>query len=277
LNYEPLTTNHKQISIFGCGWIGLPLAQLLLQNGYEVLGSTTTSEKLPLLVENGIKAFQLNFALDTIPTDFLESNVWVIAFPPKSKSTDGNWYFQAIKQIAELAKSYHPSKMILLSTTSVYPDSETTYTEEFEITESNTGNLSIFQAEQCILKSNIEQKFVLRLGGLAGANRFLARHFSGKSDLKGGNHPVNLLHQDDAIHAITHFIENEVESGIYNVCSPMHPTRKELYTLDCQRFGLPLPYFKDERESSKIISSEKIRELYTFKYADPLEFEYTFQ
>lgn len=267
--------NHKQISIFGCGWLGLPLAELLLQKGNEVSGSTTTSEKLPILAEKGIKAFQINFADNAIPTDFLQSDIWVVAFPPKSKSTDGNWYWQAIKRISELAENYRPTKMILLSTTSVYPDSCTTYTETFEMTELNTGNVSIFQAEQCVLKSTVEQKFVLRLGGLAGANRFLARHFSGKSDLKGGNHPVNLLHQDDAIHAIAHFIENEVESGIYNVCSPTHPTRMELYTLDCQRFGLPLPHFKDEIESSKIISSEKIRRFYEFKYSDPMEFEYS--
>jgi nucleoside-diphosphate-sugar epimerase len=265
---------HKQISIFGCGWLGLPLAELLLQKGYEVSGSTTTSEKLPILAEKGITAFQLNFALDEIPADFLKSDVWVIAFPPKSKSTDGNWYLQAIKQISELSKSYRPTKMILLSTTSVYPDSETTYTEEFEMTELNTGNMSIFQAEQCVLKSTVQQKYVLRLGGLAGANRFLARHFSGKSDLKGGNHPVNLLHQEDAILAITHIIENEPESGIYNVCSSKHPTRKELYTYDCQRFDKPLPHFKDETESSKIISSEKISKLYSFKYNDPKKFEY---
>ena len=265
----------NSISIFGCGWLGFPLAQLLLQKGYEVSGSTTTSEKLPILADKGINTFQINFALDTIPTDFLKSDIWVIAFPPKSKSTDGNWYWQAMKRISELAGNHRPTKMILISTTSVYPDSETTYTEEFEMTELNTGNVSIFQAEQCVLKSTVNQKFVLRLGGLAGANRFLARHFSGKSDLKGGNHPVNLLHQDDAIHAIVHFIENEIESGIYNVCSPIHPSRKELYTQDCHRFGLPLPHFKDETESSKIISSEKIRGFYTFKYIDPIDFEYS--
>lgn len=266
----------NSISIFGCGWLGLPLAELLLQKGYEVSGSTTTSEKLSILAEKEIKPFQLNFALDAIPPDFLKSDIWVIAFPPKSKSTDGNWYWQAIKRISELAESYSPTKIILLSTTSVYPDSDATYTEEFEMTELNTGNVSIFQAEQCVLKSTVKQKFVLRLGGLTGGNRFLARHFSGKSDLKGGNHPTNLLHQDDAIHAIVHFIENKVESGIYNVCSPKHPTRKELYTLDCQRFGLPLPHFKDETESSKIISSEKVRKSYTFKHVDPMQFGYGF-
>jgi len=267
--------NQKQISIFGCGWLGLPLAKLLLQKGYEVSGSTTTFEKLQILAENGIKAFQINFSKDAIPTDFLRTDVWVIAFPPKSKSTDGNWYFQAIKHISEMAENHRPTKMILLSTTSVYPDSDIIFIEEFDMTESTSGNLSIFHAEQCIRKSSIEHNYVLRLGGLAGANRFLARHFSGKSDLKGGNHPVNLLHQDDAVYAIAHFIENEIESGIYNVCSPTHPTRKELYTLDCQRFGLPLPHFKDEKESSKIISSEKIRGFFEFKYSDPKEFEYT--
>jgi UDP-N-acetyl-D-mannosaminuronate dehydrogenase len=31
----------KQISILGCGWLGLPLAKALLQKGFSVHGSKT--------------------------------------------------------------------------------------------------------------------------------------------------------------------------------------------------------------------------------------------
>jgi len=34
-----------QISILGCGWLGLPLAKAILENEFSVKGSTTSREK----------------------------------------------------------------------------------------------------------------------------------------------------------------------------------------------------------------------------------------
>ncbi|WP_321539617.1 NAD(P)-binding domain-containing protein [Flavobacterium piscinae] len=47
----------KQISILGCGWLGMPLAKHLLQKGYSIKGSTTTETKLELLQNEGITPF----------------------------------------------------------------------------------------------------------------------------------------------------------------------------------------------------------------------------
>ena len=43
-----------QVSILGCGWLGLPLAKALIGEGYTVKGSTTTPAKLNLLKEEGV-------------------------------------------------------------------------------------------------------------------------------------------------------------------------------------------------------------------------------
>ena len=47
----------RQISILGCGWLGLPLAKSLLQNGFSIKGSTTSLEKISLLESEGIATF----------------------------------------------------------------------------------------------------------------------------------------------------------------------------------------------------------------------------
>ena len=49
----------KSVSIIGCGWLGLPLAEFLVQQGFHVRGSTTRAEKLKPLEEKGIEAFQI--------------------------------------------------------------------------------------------------------------------------------------------------------------------------------------------------------------------------
>ena len=48
-----------QISILGCGWLGLPLAKSLIEKGFWVNGSTTSLEKIAVLKNEGITAFQI--------------------------------------------------------------------------------------------------------------------------------------------------------------------------------------------------------------------------
>ena len=49
--------NMKQISILGCGWLGLPLAKSLLEKGFSINGSTTSFEKISILDKAGITPF----------------------------------------------------------------------------------------------------------------------------------------------------------------------------------------------------------------------------
>ena len=52
------------ISVLGCGWLGLPLAEYLMGKGYQVKGSTTNQSKLSLLENKGITATWLDLQRD---------------------------------------------------------------------------------------------------------------------------------------------------------------------------------------------------------------------
>ena len=45
------------ISILGCGWLGVPLAKALLEKGFSVNGSTTSTEKISTLENAEISPF----------------------------------------------------------------------------------------------------------------------------------------------------------------------------------------------------------------------------
>ena len=51
----------RTIAVFGCGWLGFPLAQQLRQAGFRVKGSTTTPSKISQLTLAGIDGFLLEF------------------------------------------------------------------------------------------------------------------------------------------------------------------------------------------------------------------------
>ena len=58
LNHIDLeTVKNNKISILGCGWLGLPLAKSLVDNGYKIKGSTTTQDKYQKLVEDGVTPY----------------------------------------------------------------------------------------------------------------------------------------------------------------------------------------------------------------------------
>ena len=47
------------VGIMGCGWLGLPLAQSLIEKGFNVKGTTTSFEKLSVLTNIGIESLSL--------------------------------------------------------------------------------------------------------------------------------------------------------------------------------------------------------------------------
>ncbi|MEO0901041.1 MAG: NAD(P)-binding domain-containing protein, partial [Bacteroidota bacterium] len=57
---------NKSIGVLGCGWLGFPLAQKLVEQGYEVHGSTTSPEKLNLLQSKGIEPYRIALQADKI-------------------------------------------------------------------------------------------------------------------------------------------------------------------------------------------------------------------
>ena len=75
-----------KISILGCGWLGFPLAQKLIETGYEVKGSTTSENKIDILQSNKIEPFLIELTEDKITgaiSEFLnDSEILIIDIPP---------------------------------------------------------------------------------------------------------------------------------------------------------------------------------------------------
>jgi hypothetical protein len=65
---------------------------------------------------------------------------------------------------------------------------------------------------------------------------------------------------------------------IFNVVSPKHPIREEIYLKNCEDLGFEKPVFVEavEQIPFKIISPQKLisQTNYSFIYANPLEFKY---
>ena len=267
----------KQISILGCGWLGLPLAKALLVKGFSVKGSTTTEGKLPVLKAIGIDPFLISLSaveggLDSKSStsaidNFLNaSKILVINIPPqlRGKSYDSSIankkiFVEKIKTLIPYIEKSMIENVLFVSSTSVYGETDTMITEETIPTPDTESGKQLLEAEQLLQNNPNFKTTILRFGGLIGDDRNPTRFLAGKQNLENPETPINFIHQEDCIGIILKIIATDSWSEIYNGVSPFHPTRATYYTQKANELGLPLPQFDHSKPSNgKLVLSEKV-------------------
>lgn len=258
-----------RISLLGCGWLGYPLALDLISRGYELKGSTTSPEKLPLFKSVGIEPYLVQFdSLVETPdlSEFLNSDILIIAIPPGRRSVDGLANYRKMAQQLRKQLGTSPvSKVIFISSTSVYPESNTILNEFSEIAPETESGLVLAETEALLSELSM-QVILLRLSGLIGPNRMPGRFFAGQKNVPNGLAPVNMIHLDDAVSLINCLIDSTTAKGVYLGCSPSHPTKEDFYTLAAKVEHLVPPVFISEMIKWKIISCERTIHELNFKY-----------
>lgn len=267
----------KVVSILGCGWLGLPLARHLLGKGYAVRGSSTQQEKLESLSREGIDPYliQLSTAESTWPSSFFDADVLVVLVPPRSRTAQPGDYYTVMRRLVHHVNQHRSIQhLIYTSSTSVYPDVPGFATEQSAALPSVSAHPELVQVEMLWQTLPGKTSTILRLGGLTGGSRLLVRHFAGKKDLKGGSQPVNLVHWEDAVGVVEMALRQRWE-GVYNVCSPEHPFKRDFYTRLALEKGFALPEFLEEQEEGKTVSTEKLKEKgYAFQFKNPYDYTY---
>lgn len=237
------------ISILGCGWLGLPLAVDLIENGYEVRGSTTSPERLDELRAKGVVPHLIDIRESELEIqDFLKSDVLVIAITSKS--------LEDIRRLIVQIEKSGIEKVLFISSTSVYPNTNGRVTEE-----TPTLDTPLAAIEKMFLSNASFQTTVLRFGGLIGYNRQPGNFVSSAKRISNPEGYVNLIHRDDCIQIIRAIIQQNVWNEVFNACSDDHPKRREFYTREAAKLGKHNLQF-DENASNeyKIVDSEKLKE-----------------
>lgn len=258
-----------QLSILGCGWLGLPLAQSLIDKGFSVNGSTTSPSKMEQLKAVGINPFLISLTADGIEGDienFLRrSEILIIDIPPKLRGENSESFTDKIKNLVPYIEGSGIAKVMFASSTAVYADDNTIVTEETPAKPETESGKQLLEAEGLLANANFKTT-VLRFGGLVGDDRQPVKYLAGKENLENPDGPVNLIHQKDCIGIMLKVIETNTWGGIFNAVAPYHPTREEHYTKQAVTLGLPLPKFSHEKISKgKTVSSQKSAEVLGYR------------
>lgn len=243
-----------QITLIGCGWLGLQLAEACVEQNYEVFGSTTQEINFERLKKVGVVPFIFSDTVIQLPEKALESEFFVISIPP-SKSQN---YLRLIDQL--LSQINSNARVIYTSSTGVYLNNDGVVYEDGAINQSSV----LAQAEALVLQ-HATNAIVLRLAGLIGPTRNPGKFTSGKT-LASAQAPVNLVDGRDVVRFIQLLIHHKNAQGVYNLCFPDHPTKAAYYTQKCDELHLTPPDFTGQAEQGKKIDSKRTFEELGFQY-----------
>lgn len=252
---------NKVLGVIGCGWLGLPLAKKLVEQGFGVKGTTTSKEKMAVLSNVGIEPYWVQISETEILgdiLDFLEGiHTLVVNIPPKlrGKGPKEN-YVHKIGLLSTAIESSSVREVLFVSSTSVYGDDQGEVDEETIPVPTSEAGKQLLATEELLKENTLFKTTFVRFAGLIGPDRHPINMLSGRTDLSGGNAPVNLIHLDDCIGIITSIIQKNEWGQIINGVYPAHPTKESYYTQKALEKGLNPPrYAKNILENSKKITS----------------------
>jgi nucleoside-diphosphate-sugar epimerase len=270
----------SNIAIIGAGWLGLPLSLQLIELNHQVIASCRSKSSIDKLSAQNISHFQFDLDKPTTPLKqrLSQYNCETVigCFPPGFRQGNGLEYAKHWQYLAQQCQDTTVTKLIMISSTAVYPDeAELMYEEDATllIAQSNSRFSDkarvLLQAEQHVIDSGLDFT-ILRCSGLIGPNRHPAR-FVSKLQQVSRLAPANILHLTDAIGATVFALEH-LPNTVVNVSTPTTVSKAEFYqvALDSLNSKDPLPMIVEQPD--KCIISDKLVGLgYTFHFKHTLE------
>lgn len=259
----------KNISILGLGWLGKPLAQALIDYGYNLKGSYSQNSSLDKLDEFNFLKYKIQVDNTEIRGDWnsfiCDTDILIVNIPPK-KTVEGLCDFHLkINQIINKLPSC--CSVIFISSTSVYGSLEGIITENCTPNPVTETARSLFKSE-CLLKDKLGEKLlILRLAGLIGETRNPGQFLAGRKMVKNPKGVVNFVHQFDVIQIIKHFCKVGFNGEIYNICSDEHPEREMYYKLAARKLNVLEPEFDSSSKSIiRKIDNSKLKNRLTYRF-----------
>ncbi|MDU6416227.1 SDR family oxidoreductase [Mixta calida] len=269
----------KKVAIVGLGWLGMPLAMALTSRGWQVTGSKTTPDGVEAARMCGIESCQLTLTPELeCDADELEAllavDALVVTLPASRTVEGGEHYLRAVQNLVDSALAFSVPRIIFTSSTSVYGDGNGVVKEHSPLQPVTVAGKTLVELENWLHDLPGTSVDILRLAGLVGPKRHPGRFLAGKTEVRDGEHGVNLVHLDDVVEAIILLLQTPKGGRTYNLCAPAHPSRQDFYPSVARQLGLTPPTFAPAaHEKGKLVDGSKIcDELgFEYRYPDPIK------
>lgn len=243
----------KRLAVIGCGWLGRQCVAYLIEQ-YRVLATVASQRSLAqLCFDNSDFSKEIYLLGDALSPALKECEVFIIAVAPSGVGREA----YAEKMAAFASQLPNTSQVILVSSTSVYPQAAGVYDEESEC----VAQHALAQAEQALLRY-VPQAVILRSAGQYGKGRYPV-----SSALKVMDKPLNMVSGENLVLAIAQLLAHQKTAAIYNLVEPTHYLRSEFYPRMAEAGGFVLTHvFETNQVAPRLIKGDKIVQELGFVY-----------
>lgn len=259
-----MTCSSKTRLILGCGYLGQRVAARWLAAGDRVWALTRTAANAENLRRMGIDPVLGDIlqpeTLAQLPV--VDTVLWAVGWDRGSGKSQREVYVEglqnALQQLTKSDERESVSRLIYISSTSVYGQSDGEWIDEATPCAPNQANGQVcLEAENLIrrLASGVGSisGTILRLSGIYGPGRLLSRVAALQAGEPLAGNPdawLNLVHVDDAAEAVLCAAEAPNSGRLYLISDDAPLTRQTYYTALAEMVGAPIPRFEDDTSPS---------------------------
>ncbi len=259
------------VLIIGCGYVGGRFAKDALGRGWQISALTRSEKRAQEWKEIGINPVVgdvLNSeSLKNLPV--ADVCLYAVGFDRNSGTDKRDVYVEGLSNaLNEIAQKI--SKLIYISSTSIYGESSGNWVDENSECEPATESGEISLAAETVVREAypLDEQHrtatILRLSGIYGPGRLIGRkeQLIQKRPIAGNPHAwLNLIHIDDILQAIFKLIEESSTAPLYLLSDEQPNKRIDFYTELAHHLGTPEPIMPDEpsKNFGKRCDSSRIR------------------
>lgn len=197
------------VLIAGCGDLGTEAGLRFAELGHDVIGLRRSPEKLP----EGIRGMRADLSRE-VPAIPADVKIVVVAVAADSSTEEAYRaaYIDGLRNTLDALDrdSIEPERILFVSSTAVYKDSDGAVVDETTPTEpTRFSGKVLVEAENMLLartRGTGTQPIILRLGGIygPGRTRLIDQVQSGQAVIPARPRHTNRVHRDDAAAMIVH-------------------------------------------------------------------------
>lgn len=238
--------------IIGCGYLGHRVALKWRDAGdtvYALTRSEETAERfraegLYPVVGDVMQPESLEFPAD------ITTCLYAVGLDRSAGFSQREVYVEGLKNVLD-AETFTPDRLIYISSTSVYGQTDGEEIDEnSETSPSRDNGVVCLDAEHLIQEQTKSDWNILRLSGIYGPNRLLARKekLEAREPMRGNpDGYLNLIHVDDAMRTVLKCEATpDAINELFLISDDRPILRREYYTLLAEQFGTPEPVFAED-------------------------------
>ena len=262
----------KKALIVGCGELGSALGLKLIEQGYRVTGIRRQADKIP----HPIQPLSMDLYQTFPEPGIIKAHplIYVILTPSARtaeayENTYGRMLPQLLKHLAQSRSSEESRRLILTSSTHVYPENEGGYIqEESETSAYDYRSAALLKGEQALFKYHSQAGICVRFSGLYRSDsQYLQKQLMGDKPLDNPDAWTNRIHREDAVGFLAHLATHKEPHSIYMGSDNEPVTRRTLFQALGKKFEKAPVFTQTTEDYGKRCVNQRLQDSgYRLKY-----------